>query len=372
MPYHDDHFAILVGIKDYPHAPGNAQLQGPVKDVELFEKWLVAEDGGGVKPENVRRHISPLPSPPVPPVAQDYSPTPTDVEKELWSIVAPNGKFVRSQGRLYLYFSGHGFSNYGERINHACLYAGNARQGNSVNICGTKLAEWCFNAAAFQEIVLIMDCCRDMEMSKRAAEVNLDPIPTDSALIRAVKKMEIYAVSFDGKAQERFFPDLNETHGVLTYALKRALESAPLSSGGHRRGHEIKEFIEGSWGSLVGEQRIEAPQFVLPMSRDISFSEAPAKTFRRFAHFSQPLITPATLLVLDSQGVDVVRIDLDPAAGTLIRHTAEGASTLPFDGSKVELELLIPVCELVLKRDGFADASAFLETMGYADATIII
>lgn len=365
-------FALLVGVEHYPHA-GYTRLNGPRNDVSAFYDWLVSKDGGDVPPGNIKVLLSPEPN--QDPAPTDYPPTQYEAWNWLKSVVFSSAQtpIKRMDGRLYLFFAGHGFSNFIEQINHAALYTGNANRFQPSHVCGTKMANWCAHAALFGEIVLIMDCCRDKEVSKL-----VDPAPflaISDNQSRKVKKLEIYAVPFDGKAQEKEFQGEGKVHGVLTYALLHALRSAPLQKSNNihvRNTQAIKSFIEGAWGTIVGDDPIESPEFVLPMRGDITFSSAPPKTITKTVTLSTPLTTDGELRVLGSDGILIGSAHLDTSSGTYTCDGYLGSGSFPFDGKRISLELQPAIYEIVLIRPAHQDNHVFLNVLGGGDVVINI
>src|SRR5215831_11306626 len=107
MPNPD--FALLVGIKNYGDAAFPA-LSGPVNDVALVADWLTKPDGGNLDPAHVTKILSVDPPPPGP--ANQMRPVPEEFGQALQAIVLDSAghPVERPDARLYLYFSGHGFS----------------------------------------------------------------------------------------------------------------------------------------------------------------------------------------------------------------------------------------------------------------------
>lgn len=366
-----DDYAILVGVADYPGA-GFAHLEGPPNDVALLRRWLTAADGGDMPEANVREIVSPQPAPEPRPTR--YPPTKEDVWDVLGSIVFDANQRIiqRLNGRLYLLFSGHGFSNFSEDLNHAALYTANGHRNAPFNVCGTKMAAWCANAAAFGEIILVMDCCRDQEISALADEPEFRR--TYDPKSKGVKRLEVYAVPYDGKAQERPFnvEDERKVHGILTYAFVRALQCAPLIDG-KRTSYAVKTFLEGGWGSIVGADRVEAPEFVLPKRGDIVFSVSEPRSLPVHFVFSPPLAETASLSVRDGSQAPVLEVKLDPTAKqSVVQHVVTGVFEQPtaFDGTGVSLELKAGIYEAMLARAGKPDVSTFVSSLGDQDAIL--
>ncbi|HRX61975.1 MAG TPA: caspase family protein [Candidatus Competibacter sp.] len=276
MAQNPNYFAILVGISRY--ADSNLHpLDGPVRDVHLMEDWLVLENGGNVPPANVKTIISDESSQvaatdgEMPPVFLDFF----NAFLRLVRKPDKSGYIRRASSRLYLYFSGHGFCEKRKREAHAALYVANADRDVNWNIYGTYFAQWTKDQGLFDEIVLIMDCCRDAELAKQPLEPPLRR-PTDIGIASNAKLFELYAAPRGGKAQERPIPSRNnEVHGLLTHAFLDALEHAdpgkPVVSTS-----EIKKYLEERWSALCGTEPADPPEVVVPSNGEILFRRATA------------------------------------------------------------------------------------------------
>ena len=267
-------YAILVGISRYAD---NAlcPLEGPVNDVGLMYDWLVNEQG--VPQGNIKKIISNIqPQPPdaPQPSPDSFPPLYKKFEDAFMNIVRKpdrSGYVARADGRLYLYFSGHGFSEKRDRNQHAALYVGNTfiKTGPQDNIYGTYFANWTKSRGLFSEIVLIMDCCRDAEITKVASVPPL-PVPAETGI--DAKLFQLYAALLGGKAQERPIPSCNnEVHGLLTYAF---LDAVKYAAPGNNKAStaDIKSYLEQRWGSFCGSQPADSPIPVVPENGEIRFS----------------------------------------------------------------------------------------------------
>lgn len=276
MP-HDNHYAILVGIHRYGDV-GLKGLDGPPNDIKLVKNWLVDQARGGLRPE----HVEIIATDPAtqgkagldfPPLAEDF------LNKFMSLVKNDDGSWnVRKGGsRLYLYFSGHGFSEKKDATAHAALYAGNCQlRGPFFNIYGTFYAKWAKSFGLFDEIVLIMDCCRDAEATKEPTKPPL-PVNGDVGTAQRVRMLEIYAAPRGGKAQERAIPDRGGlVHGLLTHVLIEALENAGLRKD-FVNGTEIKSYIEQRWRAVCGKDAVNPPEIYLPQLGDIDFDRPESK-----------------------------------------------------------------------------------------------
>jgi hypothetical protein len=361
-------FALLVAINAYP-LTGYTELKGPPNDLALVRDWLIND--AKVPAANIR--ISGSPNPAVP-TSPDYPPTPNQIWGRLRDIVfdkATGAVNYRPNNRLYLYFSGHGFSSYVDERPHAALYAGNAAKLMSYNVCGTTMAQWCQRAGVFGEIVLVMDCCRDREISKRAGEPHFDDLD-DPVRARNVRRFEIYAVPYGEKAQERLIPQLGQIHGLLTYAFVQALRSAQ-SSNGVRTANDIKGFIEGAWGTIVGEERVEQPYFVSIGRCNIEFPAGAPSIATGRIRFTPKLTEAAQLHIINPDNQAVVRVELSPGQRTVFELIAGGAGkSSAFDGEQLSLDLPLAVYKLTLQRANQPDVSTLWTMLGDTDAELAL
>jgi hypothetical protein len=270
-----DDYAILVGISRY-RDKSLRKLDGPVRDVELMRRWLVDAQGGNVPEAHVITIVSdeavePPPGATLPPVVQDFENAFAGV------LLDPQQSEVirRPNGRLYLFFSGHGFCERLESSPQAALYVANATRLFNYNICGTLYAHWARDQAAFGEVVLVMDCCRDSELYKQVMSPPLR-LPSDPAPAQQCKLFEIYAAPRGGKAQERSIPERGAAvHGLLTHALMLAFDHAAPEDASPST-QDIKGYIQENWKALFGEQ-VDRPEIVTPPNGEFKFGRAQAK-----------------------------------------------------------------------------------------------
>jgi hypothetical protein len=216
----NDHFAIVIGLSSYPTLgdPPPADLQGPENDADVIEGWLADPNGGGLPAQNIKKIRSrDVQSPP------DAAPTPNDLEKAfLWLDQLAAMNRPRKVGtRLYLYVSGHGFSN---RPGNGCLLTGNAAERQfSANISPSGWLDWLRDAAYFTEYVLWMDCCMDRVVLTQPTPPPLDPMGGNGI----GQAFIAFAAARPLKASEKAIPeDSNRYHGVFTWNLIQGLRGA--------------------------------------------------------------------------------------------------------------------------------------------------
>jgi len=266
--------AILVGVSRYAN-PAFPALSGPSNDVLLMKSWLTDPDGGGLDAVNVHVIESPDPLPAsaplqAPPTAHDFLATFCGLVFD-----AAEKPIPRTNARLYLYFSGHGFSQILDKVPRACLYTANATRLVGDNVPGTWYAEWTKDAAMFREIVVIMDCCRDAELSLSEAIPPLKRKISDEVQ-KTVQVFGIYAAPRGGKAQERPIPSREgKTYSLLTHALVDALNRAPTNEKFEVTSDSIAAHIRQSWSDICGADPADPPEFSLPGITPITIVKRP-------------------------------------------------------------------------------------------------
>lgn len=251
-----DDCAIVVGVARYFEPATYPPLQGPVHDVASVYKWLTSKSGGDVPKQNIRKLVTAkklLASPaPVPGSVKihEWQPSVASIESNVFSLILDkNRRFIpRPNGRLYLYFSGHGFTS--ERDGYgAALFTAEAGGNHPANLGGTLFAEAIAKMGVFGQIVLIMDCCRDALATSPYGRLTLTDAEAPNA--QSVVRMEIYAVPKGGKAQEGELEPGGPTAGYLTNAVLRALREIPPNVVGQVSAQRLADYISVAWDRLI-------------------------------------------------------------------------------------------------------------------------
>lgn len=334
-----DDYAILVGISRYAD-PAFGPLEGPPNDVALFKAWLVSPDGGDIADPDT--HITVITSPPriaadadpdsVPPITEDF-------KRAFKKLVRDDkGQLVSRTGRLYLYFSGHGFCEKKSLTPQGALYAANATRDFAENIFGTYYAQMVKDKALFSEVVLVMDCCRDAEVN-RAAEIP----PINEAGVSAaqsVKLFALYAAPKGGKAQERPFPERGGlVCGLLTHALLKALAQARPDAPPLISASALKRHLLETWPAMCGDTPAPLPEIVLPTGEELYF-RSKDKGMQQEFRFTQAPKTDTTLDIVDGLGRCVAHCLLRSAPeSSSVDWSGGGHETIEFDGLRFCLSL---------------------------------
>ena len=266
----ENDWALVVGINRYPFA-GVKPLKGAVHDAEEFHKWVIDDKGGNVDPLQAKLLLSP-------PKPAGTETRPKPVFSQIFEFFE-NLPMMLGGGhgrRLYVYLSGHGISPSGtESVRNAALLLANARSPNLWhNFPGNVWADGARCAALFREVVLIMDCCRDIKNSANIhPHIFGDPTPDAKHCLL----VEAYATGWASKAREAPIPPTNEIHGFFTYSLLEVLRA------GRMTGTIFKASVLGHLAQVLKKAEKTQEPDIKPdeaLAR-IMFNEqaAPAKTY---------------------------------------------------------------------------------------------
>lgn len=345
-----DDYAILVGIRKYADESTFSELQGPTNDVALMYEWLTSPAGGNLDPHNIVTILSPQVIAPETDV-DDYPPVTDDFSKAFKKMVrGENGHLVNRPGRLYLYFSGHGFCEKKCLTPQATLYSANATRDFPENIFGSYYALAARDKALFAEIVLIMDCCRDAEINRSPDIPAINEAGNSAA--SDVKLLCIYAAPKGGKAQERVVPERdNKVYGLLTHAIIKALAEAKPEDASFITATTLKRHLLETWAALCGGIPASPPEIVLPTGDDLKFRSQNRGVKQKF-EFDEPVTALTVIEIRDSQNTLVARCELlPPPAESSASWNDSPPIPLTFDGKSFFLGLQPTFYRYVLSGD---------------------
>jgi Caspase domain len=249
--------AIVVGIACYPD-PEFGDLGSPEHDATAFRDWLIAPDGGAVPDKNVELIVSSKFKPPFA-SSSDALPSLSEVQRALDRLhdraisggKAGNGMAIGR--RLYLFFSGHGFS---PDENEAAVYMANVARGRiGYHILGKYNADWFFNAGCFEEVLLFMDCCRQREVIS-SLNKPYDGV-FDPTAPKRVKRLYAFATQWNKNARER--PVGEVTRGVFTTALIAGLRGAAAGPDGLITTSTLRDFLTQHMGEFMSAEDKDDP-----------------------------------------------------------------------------------------------------------------
>ncbi len=271
----DDH-AIVIGIEVYPGLSG---LAGPCADAVAMAEWLADPACGDVPPAHLRLLLTSDFHPPPPHGVADVHPVEDEVNGLFRPLVSAGLTQGRVGRRLTIYMAGHGFSDPGD-MDSAALYAANAEMAFAPHVAGTAYADWFRRNGVFDEVVLIMDCCRTVIPMH---SIRPPPLPNSSRPGAAgrVRSFYAYGTSWGAAARER--PMNGAVRGIFTTALIEALRGAPANARGAVTGQVVKDYLHNVIDRVAGDVEIAPPDVRVDSNRDIVFAErdqAPEFTVR--------------------------------------------------------------------------------------------
>jgi hypothetical protein len=250
-------------------------------------KWLTSKTGGNIDSQRIIKLETPIEIAALPEQGwpEEIKWTPN---RELFSdafrraTLDSDGEFSRKkEGRLYLYFSGHGFSQQSDQVPRAALYAADSYGKSTSNLAGTLYAEAVKRARLYKEVVLIMDCCRDAEINVEYNNPELNKVENDDS--ESVRVYAAYAAPKKGKAQERELPEADgKVGGLMTHAWLRALKEAPCDVEGLVHGKVLMQYISFKWSSWYTVDRPPTPRIIGPDEGDVAFPSGKELVTQRF------------------------------------------------------------------------------------------
>jgi hypothetical protein len=288
MMSNKEHYAIVIGINDYPLS-GLAPLKGPVNDANDFTAWLSDPEGGNLPSKNIWRLVSSD-------AADGVYPHPNHVEA-LFEPFIVNGVQGQCGERLYIFAAGHGFGDPSD-MGKTALYAANAKRMFPWHIAITNYAEWLRRHAVFEEIILIMDCCRTINSYHEIREPQYVVSSGNPAADR-VRYFYAFAAPRGKEARERSFED-GRSSGIFTRTLLNALRKARPEQG-RVTGQVVKNHIHNSLDHFAGSARavVEPPEIKLDSHRDITFLHRKTPGSQAIQVVVQPPYEHSTLVLFD-------------------------------------------------------------------------
>ena len=262
-----DDYAVVIGINWYP---GLSHLDGPVNDAHNFRAWLLDAVGGNVPDRNIKMILSPAT-----PDAMNRSnakPARDMIIEAFEAILDQKDDRGRIGRRLYIYMSGHGFA---PEVDDSALLMANASPRFIHHIPGRPYANWFHSSAKFDEIVLLMDCCRDdLSMAPFQPPPWREEHSTNAAY---VKRYFVFATRPFQPAAEIPIFEAGKTQGIFTTAFLAALKMAKRDDEGKLWGQAVKDFVLNHMPKLAAGELYQEPVF--EFNEDIVFSKAEAGRF---------------------------------------------------------------------------------------------
>jgi hypothetical protein len=246
MVMNPDDYAIVIGIDTYPLL---RPLHSSRRDASLFAEWLQSPTGGGLPPDHVRLIVSDLAFPAHP---LNATPVQTDIDRVLFDWGAAGRK--RIGRRLYFYFAGHGIGTTFRDV--GMLMANASLEMLRSNIGLEPYLEYFHDTVLFDEVIFILDCCRDPVRSEqtrgpafggtRGTGAALAPGATAAPAPPAaqVESFVVLAAEYGAEAFAPTDPATGERRGVLTQAVLEALKgTAAADATGRITAASLREYV---------------------------------------------------------------------------------------------------------------------------------
>ncbi|SRR6266567_394584 len=254
--------AIIVGVQCYPVLE---DLGGPENDARAFEDWVRSRRGGNVPRKNVELIVTSQFRPPFRSVdlARPTAERVHQAFKKLQNIADANaarGLSRRVGRRLYIYMAGHGFAPRDDQTALLMANATKMRLGPGYHILGQYNADWFFKAGYFDEIVLFMDCCREL-----CAVPALDMPYGEIIAIDRVERQRLYGFGTKWSRLSRERPIAGgAVRGVFTEVLLEGLWGAACepNSGGQITADSLRNYLldEKIWQSFLAPEDRDDPE----------------------------------------------------------------------------------------------------------------
>jgi hypothetical protein len=244
----DQDHAVVVGITNYPSL---TPLKGPENDARAFRDWLLDKGGGAVPKDNIACILSSQFAKTNDPADRNRTqPTVDSVIAAFADLMdkADDNEDGRVGRRLYIFLAGHGVA---PNVDDAALLAANAARSRLYHLPGGKLAASFRTAPMFDEVVLLMDCCRDH--SARLPEYVL-PWTDRSEPGRDPRWWYGFATKWAGKARERKM-DGGKVRGLFTHVLLDGLREGHTTTG------QLQSFIKARLPQVAGPDDYHEPVF---------------------------------------------------------------------------------------------------------------
>jgi hypothetical protein len=221
MALNPDHYAIVIGIDGYSQL---RPLTAAGEDAAKFALWLTSEEGGGLPSKNVRGIYSPPPGSTNNPF--EARPIQTQIDEALTRFGIETKDRIGK--RLYFYFSGHGFGSNFLDVGMLMANASLTRLGYNIGLLPYR--SFFREMEVFDEIVFILDCCRDPHGGIETAKPGFS-LPKRGNGTK-IQDVVILGAMYGEEAYQPLKNDFtDERRGLLTQAVLEGLTKPEAADG---------------------------------------------------------------------------------------------------------------------------------------------
>jgi uncharacterized caspase-like protein len=232
-----DHYAIVIGINYYPQFL--PILKSAEEDAAKFAEWLTRPNGGGLPTQNVSLLLGSTYAKPNPDDPMFYRPMQLDIDAALRDMKVT--KRERVGKRLYFYFSGHGAGAAPDNI--AMLLTNAAIDRLYCHIGFRDYRNYLYNAAPFDELVFLLDCCRNPIDVAQTERPSFNDWRNDARLGQVTQTVFL-AARYGQQAFDSVASDTGERRGLLTRALLEGLnDRRAVTPDGIITGASLREWV---------------------------------------------------------------------------------------------------------------------------------
>jgi uncharacterized caspase-like protein len=286
-------WAVVVGVDRYAGEVAERALRGPNRDARAFADWLLA--GGGVPADHLRVIPSSFSARPLP--------SRQDVSDALWDV--RNAVLAGGGRRLWLYFAGHGVEIARDGRNEPVLLTARAERGRwTEHIPGPTTADWFRLSGLFEEVVLVMDCCRTLAEQVGVLRLFDD---AEEATDRKTRWFFALATRWSRVARERAFPPDDAVRGVFTSALLEGLAGRAADTTGRVTDRSLAEWLYTRVEAIQPGQRPDLRYDTDPAATIVLAQVAPPASFGRI------VVKRATAVPIEVWGPTAERVATAPA-----------------------------------------------------------
>lgn len=267
MARNSDDYAIVIGIDTYSKL---YRLRSAEKDATEFAKWLNSPLGGNLPSENIMLRLGdPLPHLDL----LQVKPTQRHIDFYLMSLGTEENK--RIGRRLYFYFSGHGIGPVFNNVGMLMIDASLNNLNSNIGLNGYR--SFFKDHHIFDEIVYILDCCRDPAPNIKGLQLR-DPSFTLVENRNGVREYVVLAAEYGEKAYAPKSADNGKRRGLLTKVLLDGFEKA-YDGLGRVTSSSLREYILTRVPDLV-QQTNEFDKKLLDQKPEVPALPDPPIIFR--------------------------------------------------------------------------------------------
>lgn len=238
MARNEEDYALVVGIDRYPAL---RSLEAAERDALEFVRWLKDEEGGGLPVENIKLIVSSQFNSEVEVPLHRTQPDQADIDFALTEMGV--GMRSRVGRRLYFFFAGHGL---GPSFDDVAMVMANASQQLLNHSIGLRdYRSYLIDAAPFDEVVFLLDCCREFSNKVIPRGPGLTQ-NQNQARAFSVQDFLVLAAEYGRKAFEETEGTSEGKQGILSTAVREGLiEGKAADAEGRITAASLRKYLLG-------------------------------------------------------------------------------------------------------------------------------